>query len=128
MSSNTNTDEMIKMYKRLFAVLGIMTLLGIAIVYVHFPVWAAVIVGLLIMAIKSKVVIDTFKTFITGRNSILIVFALTGIFFIVLLSLPLINQNNHIIGTEHTSYDLDLQNASSASNEHENHGEHGNGH
>ncbi len=73
------------------------------------PFWAALLLALIIMAVKSKVVIDSFKHLIAGRNSILILFGLTVIFFIAVVLLPLLNHEGQIKGTVDTSKEIQAQ-------------------
>ena len=102
-----NTSQMVGIYSRLFAVLAVITLAGIAAVFFfHIPVWMVVVLGLVLIAVKSTIVFDAFKQFMVGKNILVIVFSLTGIFVLGLLLLPLMNHNSRIAGTVDISKQL----------------------
>lgn len=112
MSSNSqDVSKMVGVYKRLFIILAIVTGLGIGIAFLHLPVWVAIGIAFIIMAIKSKVVIDSFKHLIVGRNLILVLFGLTGIFFISVILLPLLNHENSITDTVDISKQIQAEQA-----------------
>ena len=95
-----NTSQMVGIYNKLFALLAVITLFGIATVYFfHIPVWLVVTGGLALIAVKSTLVFESFKQFMVGRNILVIVFSLTGIFVLGLLLLPLFNHGSRIAGT-----------------------------
>ena len=110
MSSNPEeVSKMVVVYKKLFLTLAVITSLGIAVTFLHLPLWAALVIAFVIMVIKSKVVIDSFKHLIVGRNLILILFGLTGMFFIVLLLFPLFNHEGYITDTIDLSKQIQLE-------------------
>ena len=99
-----NTSQMVGIYNKLFALLAVITLAGIAAVYFfHIPVWLVIVGGLALIAVKSTIVFDSFKQFLVGKNILIITFSLTGIFVLGLLLLPLFNHGNRIAGTVDTS-------------------------
>ena len=99
-----NTSQMVGIYNKLFALLAVITLFGIAAVYFfHIPVWLVVTGGIALIAVKSTVVFESFKQFMVGRNILVMVFSLTGIFVLGLLLLPLFNHGSRIAGTVDTS-------------------------
>ena len=109
--SGTQEDvlKMVGIYKKLFLVLTIITILGIGITFLHMPVWLAIVLAFGIIAIKSKVVIDAFKHLLTGRNVLILTIALTGVFLVALLILPLLNHEGYITGTKDISKELQMQ-------------------
>ena len=113
MSANANSSshsQMVGIYTRLFGLLSVITLAGIAAVYFfHVPVWAAMAVGLALIAVKSTIVVDSFKQFVVGRNIILLVFSLTGIFVLGLLFLPLFNHIDLLVGTQDISKQMQME-------------------
>ncbi len=111
MSSSNSEDvsKMVVVYKKLFLVLAVITALGIGIAYLHVPVWVAILIAFIIMAIKGKVVIDAFKHLIVGRNLILVLFGLTAIFFVAVIILPLLNHEGYIVGTEDLSKQIQAE-------------------
>jgi hypothetical protein len=72
------------------------------------------------MIIKSLVVYESFKKFIIGRNSIIILFLLTIIFFISILLLPLFNHKGQIVGTVDLSKQLMMEEAQQEKEHHGN--------
>lgn len=110
MSSNSpDVAKIVAMYKKLFILLATITLIGIGIVYLKFPVWIAIVVGLLIMAIKTKIVLDAFGHLLTGRNGLTILFGLTAAFFITLIILPLLNHEGQLVGTVDLSKQIQME-------------------
>ena len=104
-----NTSQMVGIYNKLFALLAVITLAGIAAVYFfHIPVWLAAAGGLALIAVKSTIVVDSFKQFMVGRNIIVLIFALTGIFVLGLLFLPLFNHSNYLVGTQDISKNIQM--------------------
>ena len=103
-ANSPDTSQMVGIYKKLFGLLSIITLAGIAAVYFFYiPVWLAVACGLVLIAVKSTIVLGSFKQFLAGRNIIVIVFSLTGIFVLGLLLLPLLNHSDRLVGTQDIS-------------------------
>ena len=113
MSANTDfpsTSRMVGIYTRLFGLLSVITLVGIAAVYFfHIPVWVAMAVGLALIAVKGTIVVDSFKQFMVGRNIIVLVFSLTGIFVLGLLFLPLFNHMDLLVGTRDISKQMQME-------------------
>ena len=99
-----SVNTMVGIYIRLFGLLSVVTLAGIAAVYFfHIPVWVAVAVGLVLIAVKGAIVVDSFKQFMVGRNIIVMIFALTGILVLGLVLLPLLNRSDLLVGTRDIS-------------------------
>ena len=113
MSASTNspsTSQMVGIYNRLFALLAAITVAGIVAVYFfHIPVWLALLGGLALIAVKSTLVLESFKQFMVGRNTIVIVFTLTGIFVLGLLLLPVLNHHGFLVGTQDLSKQLQME-------------------
>jgi hypothetical protein len=76
--------------------------------YLSIPVGIAIGVAVLIMAIKSKIVWDSFKSLMAGRYLLAIVFGLTIIFVIGLLFGPVANHMGYLKGTEDLSKELQM--------------------
>ena len=107
MGSNIqDVKPMVNTYKKLFLVLSVITLIGVAIVLLHAPLWIVLVIGLSFVAIKSAIVYETFKNLMVGKNVIIILFSLTAIFLLTLLLLPVLNHKGFIVGTEDTSKQL----------------------
>ncbi len=110
MSSQTpDVTKMVAIYKKLFVLLATITLIGIGIVFLKLPIWIAVVVGLLIMAVKAKIVLDAFGHLLTGRYGLIILFGLTGVFFITLILLPLLNHEGYLVGTVDISKQIQME-------------------
>ena len=54
-------------------------------------------------------VYDSFKSLLPGKIALLIVFGLTGVFFLALVLLPILNNKGHIVGTIDTSKELQAE-------------------
>ena len=108
MSSTPQEDikPMISTYKKLFLTLSIITVLGIAIVLLHVPLWIVLLIGITLMIIKSVAVFESFKKLMVGRNAIIILFSLTLVFLVHLLLLPVLTHQGSIVGTVDISKQL----------------------
>lgn len=104
-----DVSPMVAVYKRLFIILSLITLMGVAVAVVHVPVWVLLSAGLIFILIKGLTVYNTFKHLFTGRNLIVIIFILTAIFVIGLLLLPLLNHHDYLVGTQDTSRQLMME-------------------
>ena len=109
MSNTHDVGKMVDIYKKLFLLLTVVTAAGIGVAFLHMPVWLAVMFALVIIAFKSKIVLDSFKHLLTGRQLIVMVFGLTAIFALGLLVLPVLNHHGYIVGTEDISKELQMQ-------------------
>ncbi len=103
MSQAHDVTKMVGVYKKLFILLVSVTALGIVLTVVHMPVALTILISLSIILIKGKIVFDAFKEFLVGKNVLIILFGLTIIFFIAIVTLPLLNHENTIVGTEDLS-------------------------
>ena len=110
MSSSTHdVTKMVGIYKKLFLLLTVVTVLGIGIAFLHMPLWLAIVVALGIIVFKSKIVLDCFKHLLGGRQLLVMVFGLTAIFVLGLLLLPALNHEGYIVGTQDISKELQMQ-------------------
>ena len=109
MGNTHDVPQMVSIYKKLFALLVVITLLGIGIVFLHLPLWGAVLIALGIIALKGKIVVDSFKQFLIGREALMILFGLTLVFVAGLLTLPLLNHHDRLAGTEDISKQLQME-------------------
>ncbi|MBI3602572.1 MAG: hypothetical protein HY209_06760 [Candidatus Omnitrophica bacterium] len=108
MSSNPHdVPLMVSVYQKLFLWLSIITLIGIALAFLHISVlWLVIVLGIAFIITKGLIVFESFKSLLTGRHVIVIVFILTAIFVIGLLFLPVLNHHDYIIGTDDISKQL----------------------
>ena len=87
-------DKHIKVYISVFVALMVLTLVTVGISRIHLPVPIAVTVALVVATIKGSLVACYFMHLISEKKLILAVLALTVVFFIVLLALPILTHSN----------------------------------
>ena len=87
-------DRHVRIYITVFASLMVLTIVTVAVSRFHFPVPVAVSVALLVATIKATLVACYFMHLISEKKLILAVLALTVVFFIVLLALPILTHSN----------------------------------
>ena len=84
--------EEIKKHVRGYWIIGgilyIFTIITVAISYLHLPIHAAIALALIVATIKGSLVCLYFMHLISEKQLIYWALALTVIFFVVLLSLP----------------------------------------
>ena len=79
----------VRAYILVFVSLMVLTVVTVAVYYVHLPVPAAIGVALLIASVKGSLVACYFMHLISEKKLILWVMALTVAFFVVLLLVPM---------------------------------------
>jgi cytochrome c oxidase subunit 4 len=79
-------------YIFVFVTLMVMTVLTVAVSYLHMPVGLAVLVALVIASFKGSLVASVFMHLSHERKVIYWVLVLTVLFFIVLMAIPSISQ------------------------------------
>jgi cytochrome c oxidase subunit 4 len=84
----TDIDKHVRIYITVFAALVVLTIVTVAISRVHLPTPMAVTVALLVATIKGSLVACYFMHLISEKKLIIAVLALTAIFFVALLALP----------------------------------------
>ena len=126
MSDTHNVSKMVGIYKKLFLVLAVVTAIGIGIAFLHLPIWLALVIAFGIMLVKGKVVLDSFKFLLAGRHVLIITFALTGIFFGLVVLLPLFSHEGPIVGTQDISKEIQMEQSIAAAKEKPAEGHHGN--
>ena len=89
MSDHTaDLDKHVRAYILVFVSLMVLTIVTVAVSYLHLPVKAAIAVALLIATVKGSLVACYFMHLISEKKLILWVMLLTVAFFIVLLLVP----------------------------------------
>jgi len=83
-----DVDKHVKVYIMVFVSLMVLTLITVAVSYLHLPVHQAIAVALVIATIKGSLVACYFMHLISEKKLILWVMVLTVVFFIVLLLVP----------------------------------------
>jgi cytochrome c oxidase subunit IV len=87
-------DKHVRIYITVFVALMVLTIVTVAVSRVHLPVPIAVTVALLVATIKGSLVACYFMHLISEKKLIIAVLALTAVFFVVLLSLPVVTHSN----------------------------------
>ena len=87
-------DKHVKIYISVFVALMVLTIVTVAISRFHLPVPAAVSLALIVATIKGALVACYFMHLISEKKLILWVLALTVVFFVVLMALPVITHEN----------------------------------
>lgn len=78
----------VKVYIAVFVALAFLTLVTVAVSYLHLPLFQAVAVALFIATIKGSLVACFFMHLISEKQIIFSVLLLTVVFFIALMLLP----------------------------------------
>ena len=81
----------VKIYISVFAALAALTVVTVAVSYLHLPLHQAILVALAIAALKGSLVALFFMHLISEKQIIFSVLFLTVIFFAVLLALPVLS-------------------------------------
>ena len=87
-------DKHVKIYISVFVALMVLTIVTVAISYLHLPLFWAVTLALLVASVKGSLVACYFMHLISEKKLIYAVMALTVAFFIVLLALPTLTHSN----------------------------------
>jgi len=87
-SHSMDLDKHVRTYILVFVSLMVLTLVTVAVSYLHLPVHQAITVALVIATVKGSLVACYFMHLISEKKLILWVLALTVVFFIVLLFVP----------------------------------------
>ena len=87
-------DKHVKVYITVFAALMVLTIVTVAISRFHLPVHEAVTIALIVATVKGSLVACYFMHLISEKKLILAVLALTVVFFIALLALPVVTVHN----------------------------------
>ena len=83
-------DKHVRIYITVFVALLVLTIVTVAISRFHLPVHQAVTIALIVATIKGSLVACYFMHLISEKKLILAVLALTAVFFIALLALPVV--------------------------------------
>ena len=87
-------DKHVRIYITVFVALMVLTVVTVAISYLHLPVYMAVAVALLVATVKGTLVACYFMHLISEKKLIYAVLVLTAAFFVVLLALPVLTHSN----------------------------------
>jgi len=83
-------DKHVKVYITVFVALMALTIITVAISYLHLPLTLAVTVALLVATVKGSLVACYFMHLVSEKKLIYAVLALTAVFFVALLALPVV--------------------------------------
>ena len=89
----------VRTYMMIFGALMVLTIITVGVSYIHLPVAAAVTVALIVATIKGSLVALYFMHLLHERKVIYWVLALTVIFFIFMMFVPLLTNLDKIDGT-----------------------------
>lgn len=87
-------DRHVRIYISVFVALMVLTLVTVAISYLHLSVPVAVTVALLVATVKGSLVACYFMHLISEKKLIYAVLLLTAVFFAALLALPVFTHSN----------------------------------
>jgi len=96
-ASHADIKKHVKTYILIFATLMILTIVTVAVSYLHLSVMYAVIVALFIATIKGSLVASYFMHLISEKKFIYFALLLTVVLFAVLMTLPLWTNSDPII-------------------------------
>lgn len=91
-------DKHIRTYILVFAVLAVLTVVTVAVYYLHLPLAAAIGLALLIATVKASLVACYFMHLISEKRLIFLVLAITVVFFAALLLLPVVTSVSDRVG------------------------------
>jgi len=87
-------DRHVRVYITVFVALMVLTIVTVAVSYLHLPVAMAVTVALLVATVKGSLVACYFMHLISEKKLIYAVLALTVVFFAALLALPAVTHSS----------------------------------
>ena len=99
--SADDIKKSVKTYFTIFGALMVLTVITVGVSYVHLPLAMAVLVALVVATIKGSLVALYFMHLLHERKVIYWALALTVIFFIFVMFVPLLTNSDRIPGTTH---------------------------
>ncbi len=87
-------DRHVRIYITVFVALMVLTIVTVAISYLHLPLAMAVTVALLVATVKGSLVACYFMHLISEKKLIYAVLGVTALFFVALLALPALTVHN----------------------------------
>lgn len=87
-------DRHVRIYITVFVALMVLTIVTVAISYLDLSVPMAVAVALLVATMKGTLVACYFMHLVAEKKLIYVVLAITALFFLVLLALPILTHSN----------------------------------
>jgi cytochrome c oxidase subunit 4 len=90
-------DKHVRTYILVFAALAVLTVVTVAVYYLHLPVLPAIGLALLIASVKAGLVACYFMHLISEKRLIFLVLVITVVFFVALLLLPVVTSVGDVI-------------------------------
>jgi cytochrome c oxidase subunit 4 len=87
-------DKHVRVYITVFVALMVLTIITVAVSYLHLSVPLAVAVALFVAIIKGSLVAAYFMHLVSEKKLIYAVMLLTIVFFAVLMALPVLTHSN----------------------------------
>ena len=87
-------DKHVRVYIIVFVALMALTIVTVAVSYLHLPPAMAIAVALFVATIKGSLVACYFMHLISEKKLIIAVLALTVVFFVALIALPVMTHSN----------------------------------
>lgn len=87
----TDIKKHVRIYISVFAALACLTIVTVAVSYLHLNTRQAVLVALLIASIKASLVALFFMHLVSERKVIVWILALTALMFLLVLFLPVLS-------------------------------------
>jgi cytochrome c oxidase subunit 4 len=101
MSDTGHTEDIkkhVKVYIIVFAALATLTVVTVAVAYLHLSIWPALIVALIIASVKGGLVASYFMHLISEKKVILYLLIFTVVFLIALFILTISSFHDQIGG------------------------------
>jgi len=89
-----DVDRHVRIYITVFVTLMVLTVITVAISYLHLSTPVAVAVALFVATVKGSLVAAYFMHLVSEKKLIYAVLLLTIVFFIVLMALPVVTHSN----------------------------------
>jgi cytochrome c oxidase subunit 4 len=99
-----NIKDEVRKYLIVFAALLILTVVTVAISYLHLSTTMAIVLALIVATFKASLVVLFFMHLISERRVIYMFLSFTVIFFLGVLILPYLEHHSVPEGTEHTNH------------------------
>ena len=87
-------DRHVRVYITVFVALMVLTMVTVAVSYLHLSLPVAVTLALLVATVKGSLVACYFMHLIAEKKLIYAVLVLTAVFFLALLALPAVTHSN----------------------------------
>lgn len=95
-SHSEDIKKHVRIYISVFAALMVLTVITVAISYLHLSVGTAILVALVVATIKATLVASYFMHLISEKKLIYLTLIITAVFFIALMALPVSFYNNSL--------------------------------